>query len=109
MQETRAMDAQAPLNLVYSLIQQLPNDLFSKCHLPLNSDRSSHLGKPKKLDCPLYILWGYSSSDVCFSSVFFTFIENSADLDEMPHVVAFHQGFHCFPKYPFMGNSYIKG
>ena len=28
---------------------------------------------------------------------------NSADLDEMPHSVAFHLGLHCFPKYLFMG------
>ena len=27
-------------------------------------------------------------------------LENSADLDEMPHDVAFHLGFHCLSKYP---------
>ena len=28
---------------------------------------------------------------------------NSAEPDKMPPSVAFYQGLHCLPKYPFMG------
>ena len=34
-----------------------------------------------------------SVSEDCFIEV------NSADPDEMPHIVAFHLGLHCLPKY----------
>ena len=32
-------------------------------------------------------------------------VANSADPDEMPHYIAFHQGLHCLPKYPRLGVS----
>ena len=33
-------------------------------------------------------------------------LTNSVEPDEMPHVVAFHPGIHCLPKYPFRGFQY---
>ena len=35
-------------------------------------------------------------------------LANSADPDEM-YYAAFHQEFHCLPKYPFQGFQYTKG
>ena len=34
---------------------------------------------------------------------------NRADPDEMPHIAAFHLGFHCLPKYTFTGIPPTKG
>ena len=36
-------------------------------------------------------------------------LRNSVDPDEMQHNAAFHQGYHCLPKYPFRGIQYTKG
>ena len=36
-------------------------------------------------------------------------LSNSADPDEMPQFVAFHQGLHCLPKYPFRGSQSTEG
>ena len=40
--------------------------------------------------------------------VFLFLITNSVNPDEMPHFVAFHQGFHCLPAYLFSGFQYEK-
>ena len=42
------------------------------------------------------------SKNVVFLALKIGFVlTNSADPDEMPHFVAFHQRLHCLPKYPF--------
>ena len=43
-----------------------------------------------------------------FSEIDFV-LANSADHDEMPYYVAFHQGLHCLPKYPFWDFWSSKG
>ena len=41
------------------------------------------------------------SKNIVFLSLRIDFVlANSADPDEMPHYVAFHQGLHCLSKYP---------
>ena len=53
----------------------------------------------------LYILRGgvndYIYLKKKFSLKFNFVLANSADPNEMPHIVAFHLGLHCLPKYPF--------
>ena len=41
--------------------------------------------------------WSISVSEDCI------YLANSADPDELPLYVAFHQGLHYLPKYPFKG------
>ena len=48
-----------------------------------------------------------NSVDILANSV--DILANNVDPDEMPQNVAFHQGLHCLPKYPFMGFPVCKG
>ena len=36
-------------------------------------------------------------------------LAKSAGPDEMQHIMAFHLGLHCLPKYPLKGFQYTKG
>ena len=50
------------------------------------------------------------SPKIAFHSPKIDFVfANSAGPDEMPHDVAFHQGHHCLPKYPFRCFRSTKG
>ena len=57
---------------------------------------SSHK-KVVKVGPPLTNLSGSAHASVPLD----VFLANSAYTDVMPHVVAIHQGLHCWPKYPF--------
>ena len=53
-----------------------------------------------------FIYGGFPNS--AYASLKFVFVlANSADPDEMPLSVAFHQGLHCLPKFTDM--QYTKG
>ena len=49
------------------------------------------------------------SINYCISLKIYFVIANCVDPDEMQHYVAFHQGLHCFLKYPLMGIWSSKG
>ena len=63
--------------------------------------------------CPLCTLRGHRQNfqnyDGLLSLKDVLILASSADLDEMQHTAAFHQGLHCLPKYAFGGFLYIKG
>ena len=42
-------------------------------------------------------------NDAFLSLTIVSILANSADSDEMPPYVAFHQGLHCLPKYLLTG------
>ena len=51
-----------------------------------------------------------STKNIVLLSLKINFVlSNSADPDEMPQFVAFHQGLHCLQKYPFRGFQSSKG
>ena len=51
-----------------------------------------------------------SKTNIVFLSLKIDFVlANSEDLDEMPHLTAFHLGLHCLPKYPFWASLPLKG
>ena len=50
------------------------------------------------------------SKNITFPSFKIDFIlANNADPDKMPPYVAFHQGLHCLPQFPFRGLQSSKG
>ena len=61
----------------------------------------------------VYILRGHRlkfPKNIIFFSLKIDFLKaNSADLDEMPHAVAFHLGLHSLQKNPFKGFPVYKG
>ena len=48
-------------------------------------------------------------NDVFVSLKVILILANSVDSDEMQYYAAFHLGFHCLPKNPFMPRSHIHG